>query len=579
MTNDNLDLGSHSLPVDALSQAIGVIGRRGSGKTHTASVLMEEFVSHGLPVTVLDPLGVWWGLRSSADGEHEGLPVTILGGAHGDVPLESTAGGLIADLIVEHSGAYVVDFSAFESRAQERRFALDFAERLFRAKAKEPSAMHLIVDEADTFAPQRTADGDQRLLGSFEAIARRGRVRGLGLTVITQRPASLNKNVLSQVEVLIAHQVTSPQDRAALKAWAEGHATKEQVDDFLESLAGLQIGEAWLWSPSWLQTFERVTIRRRTTFDSSATPKAGEVKGAPRVLAPVDLDVLRQKMAATLEKAEADDPKRLKAEIVRLQRQLADKTPPDCGHEGMILEMQADLERHALEIGRLRIKLQDLLGGARALQEQIEEVLEAAPTPQPEPEAQERVVRIERPKLPEKVDTPTSVAVGTRVGASQQRILDALSAFRAVGVTEPKREHVAIFAEASPGSGTYANNLGALRTAGLIDYPKAGLVTLTDAGMDAANPPSSVILTLSALHNTWAKMLKSAPQTRILQALIARYPRDASRDELADEVGASASSGTYANNLGRLRGLGLIDYPVQGRVVATALLFPEGLSW
>lgn len=315
-----------SLPLDALTTMIAIIGRRGSGKTTTALVLAEEYIKAGLPVVLLDPLGVHYGLRSSADGERPGLPVTILGGAHGDVPIETTAGALVADLVVEQPGAYIIDFSGFESRSAEKRFATDFAERLYRAKNKDKSAMGLIVDEADTFAPQQ-AKGEERMLGAFEAIARRGRVRGLGMVAITQRPAVLNKNVLSQTELMIAHQLTAPQDRDAVRAWAEGNATQEQASLFLKSLASLQVGEAWLWSPAWLEIFERIQVRRRETFDSSATPKAGEVRVEPRVLAAVDLEALRTRMAETLERAVADDPKGLRAEVVRLRQQLVEKAP------------------------------------------------------------------------------------------------------------------------------------------------------------------------------------------------------------------------------------------------------------
>jgi DNA helicase HerA-like ATPase len=104
-----------SLPLDAVTQAMAILARRGAGKTYTASVLVEEVVKARQPVVVLDPTGAWWGLRSSADGEHPGLPVVILGGEHGDVPLEPTAGRVIADVVIDHPGAYVIDLSGFES--------------------------------------------------------------------------------------------------------------------------------------------------------------------------------------------------------------------------------------------------------------------------------------------------------------------------------------------------------------------------------------------------------------------------------------------------------------------------------
>jgi hypothetical protein len=38
---------------------------------------------------MVDSVGVWWGLHSSADGQHEGLPMVVMGGEHGDVPLDA----------------------------------------------------------------------------------------------------------------------------------------------------------------------------------------------------------------------------------------------------------------------------------------------------------------------------------------------------------------------------------------------------------------------------------------------------------------------------------------------------------
>lgn len=48
-------------------------------------------------MTVLDPIGVWWGLRSAADGS-EGLPLVIFGGDHADLPLTEPTGARLADV-------------------------------------------------------------------------------------------------------------------------------------------------------------------------------------------------------------------------------------------------------------------------------------------------------------------------------------------------------------------------------------------------------------------------------------------------------------------------------------------------
>jgi len=110
-------------------------------------VIVEEMVATGIPFVALDPTGAWWGLRAGADGKGAGFSVVILGGQHGDLPLERGAGKFVADLVVEQPGFYVIDFSLFPSAAAEREFATDFAERLYRRKA-EPGRdfpLHLLV--------------------------------------------------------------------------------------------------------------------------------------------------------------------------------------------------------------------------------------------------------------------------------------------------------------------------------------------------------------------------------------------------------------------------------------------------
>lgn len=316
----NLELSKDlKLPLEAVTQTIGILAKRGAGKTYTASVLAEEFVNAKLPFCVLDPTGAWWGLRVLADGK-PGLSVIIIGGKHGDIPLEPTAGKLTADLIVDNPGFYVLDMSLFDSNANQDRFATDFAERLYRRKQSERDPLHLFVDEADSFAPQRPYRGQERMLGAFEALSRRGRLYGIGVTLISQRAAVINKNVLSQIEVLIALQTTSPHDRDAIQSWAEGQGTKKQVEELMSTLAGLNLGEAWIWSPSWLELFKRVQIRKRLTFNSSATPKVGEIRKEPKALAPVDIEKLRIKMAETIERVKSEDPVALRRQIAELKK-------------------------------------------------------------------------------------------------------------------------------------------------------------------------------------------------------------------------------------------------------------------
>jgi DNA helicase HerA-like ATPase len=54
------------LPLDVVTSTIAILARKGRGKTYTAAVLCEEFLDAGQIPVIIDPLGVWWGLKSSA---------------------------------------------------------------------------------------------------------------------------------------------------------------------------------------------------------------------------------------------------------------------------------------------------------------------------------------------------------------------------------------------------------------------------------------------------------------------------------------------------------------------------------
>lgn len=306
------------LPVDAVTETFAILGKRGGSKTYCPSVLVEEVLKAHLQVVVADPLGVWWGLRTAADGSGPGLGnVVILGGPHGDVPLDPAAGELLADLVVDEGLSIVLDLKEL-SKTQTRTFMTAFAERLYRRKRPEGEPVHLLLYEADTFVPQRYGAGDARMFGAFDDLVRKGRASGIGVTLISQRSAKINKDGLSQCEVLIAVRTTHPRDREAIAEWTEVHGTKDQVAQLLAGLASLPTGEAYVWSPSWLEVFERVHIRRRETYDSSSTPKVGERRSPPKKLADVDLEGLRRRMATSIERAQAVDP-------VALRRQVAER--------------------------------------------------------------------------------------------------------------------------------------------------------------------------------------------------------------------------------------------------------------
>lgn len=155
----------------------------------------------------------------------------------------------------------------------------------------------------------------------------------------------------------------------------------------------------------------------------------------------------------------------------------------------------------------------------------------------------------------------------------RQRILDSLAFLELLGVEQADRTQLALLSDQSPTSSAYANNLGALRSSGLIDYPAPARVAFTSEGRAAARAPA-VPPTTADLHAMIRKRIEPA-KWRILEVLVQAFPEDVERRDLAAESGQSPDSSAFANNLGALRSLGLIDYPKKGWVVAKRALFLE----
>lgn len=134
-----------TMPLDAVTATFAVLGKKGRGKTYTASVLAEELMHAGCLVCVIDPTGVWYGLRSSADGSEAGFPVVIIGGEHADIALRPDQGAVIAELIVTQRFSAVLDLSLLRN-TERKAFAADFLETLYW-RNREP--LHLIIDFTD----------------------------------------------------------------------------------------------------------------------------------------------------------------------------------------------------------------------------------------------------------------------------------------------------------------------------------------------------------------------------------------------------------------------------------------------
>lgn len=97
--------------------------------------------------------------------------------------------------------------------------------------------MMLVVEEAHNYCPQVGQVASSKI---FRTIASEGRKFGLGLIIVTQRAAKVDKNVLSQCNTQVILKVTNPNDLKAIAASVEG-LTAAMADEIQRLPIGVAI--------------------------------------------------------------------------------------------------------------------------------------------------------------------------------------------------------------------------------------------------------------------------------------------------------------------------------------------------
>lgn len=578
---------TYPIPRELLDDRLAWVGTSGYGKTYNASAGIEHVLARKHRVVISDPLDVWWGLRLASDGKTPSpYDVVIFGGKHADLPVTRHAGAIIGETVATMRESCIVSLGTLGSARERRLFMLDFLEALYHhTNPDKVEPYHVVFDEADLWAPQKPIEDEHKRLGArMEEIVRRGRVRGFIPWLITQRPAVLSKDVLSQADGLVSFKLTSSQDRKALGAWVQGQADLDDWKKMHAELATLERGTGVVWIPG-AGILKTAAFPPKATYDSSKTPKRGE-RREKRELQPLDVDALKGRLSTVDAEAKANDPKALKAEIARLEAELKKKASapaPLWNEEDITI---------AEESGRVRgytegatAMFDRMWVGIATFREGVNSLMEAL--------ARERMLtnmpKLTKPAkiIPQNITAPRSASVRSTgiptassqvnhvpidgLSRSQQNILDALAWLGSIGIYIADRTRTALLAGVSHKSSGFEKNISVLKGMDLITYPSAGSLQLTAAGKSAARSPAAPPTTAD-LHNTIRSKV-NAPQWNILAALIAAYPESLSREDLAKGADVSPLSSGFEKNVSTMRSFGFIDYPSTGRVAASETLF------
>lgn len=160
-----------------------VLGSSGSGKSYAVGVLCEELCRKEVPFAIID-----------TEGEHTGLKEkfeAIWVGEEKDSDL-SWDNLDLADLARQAPDISPLILDVSDLTDPKEKVAA-FTESLYETLTERRTPYLVVVEEADKFIPQYGLR-----VPIFAEVARRGRKRGMGMMICSQRPSLVDKNVLSQ---------------------------------------------------------------------------------------------------------------------------------------------------------------------------------------------------------------------------------------------------------------------------------------------------------------------------------------------------------------------------------------------
>ena len=547
-----------SLPLDAVTQKLAFIGRTGSGKTYAATKLAELFGGEDAQFIALDPVGKWWSLRLMSDGKTEGLYVPVFGGLHGDLPLEPLMGARIADLIVDRQISVVLDVSQFEHNTDKARFAEAFATRLFYRKKSAPSAVHFFVEEAQEFIPQNPQGEEKRMLGAFERIIKLGRNFGIGASLISQRPQEVNKKALNQTECLFVFQTTGTHERKAIDAWI---ADKGIDEDIASLLPALHVGEARVWSPSWLRVSLTTKIGEKLTFDASATPKVGDRKTVAKVLTPIDIAEITKSLADVVERAKADDPRELRRRIAELEKQIKVGRPAETKIVEKLVLTDEQVEELAMVTSKLDLAAAELVNVTTEIRRGLHAVAESK-------------------RVTTKGDSVSQKDILTR-GKFAHVSVEPVEFRLEEGTSDdlPKGERAVLTAIAQNPEGAARDQISVLTgykrqtrdayilrlsAKGYVETAYGGLAKATSEGIRALGSSFAPLPTGQALVDYWLQRLPRG-EGEVFKVLVDAWPDSVTREWVTEKTGFARQ--TRDAYIGRLVRRKIVDKPGQGQPV------------
>ena len=538
------------LDVDTLlASRLLIQANSGKGKSWLLRRLAELLFGK-VQVIIIDPEGEFSTLREKFD--------YVLVGKGGEAAAHPRIAGLTAQRLLELKASAVVDL--YEMKPSERHaYVKAFLDALVDAPKNLWHPVVVIVDEAHIFCPEKGA-GESEASDAFISLATRGRKRGYCLIAATQRLGKLRKDAASELNNVVIGGTFIDVDRKRAADALGVYGT--EVHPFFNEIRSLEKGKFFCLGPAISTERVQVTVGAVQTTH----PTAGSHLNASAV--PPTPDKIKALLPRLVDlPKEAEEKARSVADLQKKVREL----------EGELRKRPTEIDRVVEEkLVEVNVISPDMVASLASAVEQVEKASGAITT----------ALALVRKAPPVRPAAPTTVRMRplpmTRISIApalensaltgpENKILRALSELLSIGKEQPTKNMVAAWAGYSPVGGAFGNPIGALRSKGLIDYPQAGVVSLTEAGVAAAPPCSA-----PDQEEIWRRIERTCtgPEQKILRALLDNAGQDEiSKEDLAAHAGYSPIGGAFGNPIGALRTKGLLDYPRQGVVKAADWLF------
>jgi DNA helicase HerA-like ATPase len=190
-----------------------------------------------------------------------------------DISYLGRIGGFdVRNLIVSIIGKRLLSERTLYSTLEMQSEANLISEEITKDIAKEHPLVYMIIDEAHLFLPS-----NEKTLASDVLIdwVKLGRHPGLSLILATQEPSALHESAIRQSDIMIAHNVTSSDDVAALGKAKQSFMTGSKDIQKIVSTMEFKKGLAVIFDDK-TRKVEMCMIRPRLTIhsgiDASAVP-------------------------------------------------------------------------------------------------------------------------------------------------------------------------------------------------------------------------------------------------------------------------------------------------------------------